>query len=84
MSPQQKQILDYFWKTGKTLTDRDCTLNLNICKLTTRISELRREGWDIPHTKVKNEYNSGYHNVYCMSANDMKRYFNKFCNEVAR
>ena len=80
MSPQQKQILDYFWRTGKTLTDRDCTLNLNICKLTTRVSELRRDGWDLPHKMVKNETNSGQHAVYYMSANDMEKYY----NEVAK
>ena len=75
MSPQQKQILDYLWKTGKPLTAYDCTLNLHITKLTTRVSELRADGWNIPHKKVKNEYNSGYHNVYFMSANDMERYY---------
>lgn len=77
MSPQQETILHYLYTTGKSLTDYDCTLNLHITKLTTRVSELRRDGWNIPHKKVKNEHNIGYHNVYYMSANDMERYYNE-------
>lgn len=77
MSPQNEAILRYLYTTGKPLTDYDCTVNLHICKLTTRVSELRREGWDIPHKMVKNETNSGQHAVYYMSANDMERYHNE-------
>lgn len=77
MSPQNEAILRYLYTTGKPLTDYDCTVNLHICKLTTRVSELRRDGWNIPHKKVKNEHNIGYHNVYYMSANDMERYYNE-------
>lgn len=75
MSPQQETILHYLYTTGKPLTDYDCTTLLHICKLTTRVSELRADGWNIPHKKVKNETNNGHHNVYYMSANDMERYY---------
>lgn len=77
MSPQNEAILRYLYTTGKPLTTYDCTLNLHITKLTTRVSELRREGWDLPHKMAKNETNSGQHAVYYMSANDMERYYNE-------
>jgi len=76
MSPQQRAIIK-FLANGNTLTDYECTTKLHICKLTTRVSELRADGWNIPHSEEKNEYNAGHHYRYHMSANDMERYYNE-------
>lgn len=77
MSKQNDAILHYLYTTGKPLTNRSAMFEINIAKLSTRVSELRRDGWDLPHKMVKNETNSGQHAVYYMSVNDMEKYYNE-------
>lgn len=76
MSPQQKKILRYLYLSDKGLTVRGAVIFLDITKLSTRVSELRADGWDIPHVMEKNEKNGGQHAVYSLSARDMERIAN--------
>lgn len=46
LTPQQKRVVDYL-KEGRTLTNVVALTCLQVGSLTSRISELRRKGYDI-------------------------------------
>lgn len=63
MKSQKEKIIDYLMKHG-TLTTFDAFTKLKISKLTTRISELRREGYDIQARRIDTKNEDGRHIFY--------------------
>ena len=60
---KEKRILDYLINGG-TLTGEECMFKFHTMKLTTRVSEWRREGHDI--VGVWEDHDDGKHMRYSM------------------
>lgn len=70
MKQKQKVIL-YLYDRG-SLSQKEA-YELGIGRLASRVSELRKRGWNLPKEMVKNEHNNGRYAVYHLSALDMER-----------
>lgn len=65
MANRETEILEYL-KTGKELTARKAMTELNCYSLTSAISRLRKQGYNIVSRKEPNIIKQGWHAVYTL------------------
>ena len=72
---QKRKILKHLIYNGE-LSSLEAMTKLGIGRLASRVSELRKEGFDLPMERRKKADGSGWYGVYSLSANDLDKIAN--------
>jgi hypothetical protein len=69
MSQKQLDVLFRHFAAGRSITTYEATVQFGICRLSERVRELERKGWEIH--RAREESNGKHYVRYSMSAGEL-------------